>query len=466
MMKDAFAGKGIPVAVCAAGFLALIQCALGADMETRLWQGRIDACAKAGGGRVVVPAGTHVVGQLYLRSNVELHLEEGATLQGARGLHNYILHRLPYSEGDWAAVVMGLNVTNVAITGRGEIYGDGAGFEHVRAHGICTEGFRPRGIFLSQSKGIRLEDFTLRDSACWGIVFKCCEDVVARRVTVNSQVNLNNDGFDIEARNVLIEDCDVDSGDDAYCVKSNDPRFTVEDVTVRNCIARSHCNGFKIGTATHGTIRRVRFEHCRTEAPRRVYRDLVPMPKDLRKVVVPKGAPSYLCGPGISAICIECVDGGTVEDVVADDIEIRGFTVPIFVRGGSRSGRTCGTPPGNSYCFRDIVISNVRGQAEGAIPSTVTGCAKCRPKGVRLENVSIACFGDDKPGQPIAEPGPEFDGCYPEALMFRRLRLPAYGFYSDPGSEVVLRNVNFTLRDGAQDSRPAVEGRAVASPRT
>ena len=87
MMKDAFAGKGIPVAVCAAGFLALIQCALGADMETRLWQGRIDACAKAGGGRVVVPAGTHVVGQLYLRSNVELHLEEGATLQGARGLH-------------------------------------------------------------------------------------------------------------------------------------------------------------------------------------------------------------------------------------------------------------------------------------------------------------------------------------------------------------------------------------------
>ena len=48
MMKDAFAGKGIPVAVCAAGFLALIQCALGADMETRLWQGRIDACAKAG----------------------------------------------------------------------------------------------------------------------------------------------------------------------------------------------------------------------------------------------------------------------------------------------------------------------------------------------------------------------------------------------------------------------------------
>ena len=273
MMKDAFAGKGIPVAVCAAGFLALIQCALGADMETRLWQGRIDACAKAGGGRVVVPAGTHVVGQLYLRSNVELHLEEGATLQGARGLHNYILHRLPYSEGDWAAVVMGLNVTNVAITGRGEIYGDGAGFEHVRAHGICTEGFRPRGIFLSQSKGIRLEDFTLRDSACWGIVFKCCDRITARRVRIDSHANGNNDGFDIEASNALFEHCDVDSSDDAFVLKSNDPSFAVTNVTVRDCIARTHCCALKLGTVSHGIMSDIRFERCRVEPPRRDFVD-------------------------------------------------------------------------------------------------------------------------------------------------------------------------------------------------
>ena len=426
------------------------------ELETSVWQEKIDACAKAGGGRVTVSEGTHVVGQIYLRSNVELHLEKGATLQGARGLHNYTLHRLPYSEGDWAAVVMALGVTNVAITGQGEIFGDGAGFEEMSTRGICPEGFRPRGLFFSDAKDIRLEDFTLRDAACWGIVFKCCENVVARRVTVNSQANSNNDGFDIEARNVLIEDCDVDSGDDAYCVKSNDPTFVVEDVTVRNCIARSHCNGFKIGTATHGTVRRVRFEHCRAEAPRRTYRDLVPMPKDLRRPVIPDGAPWYLFGPGIDAICIECVDGGTVEDVVVDDIEVRGFGVPIFVRGGSRTGRTCGTPPGTAYCFRNIVISNVRGQAEGTIPSTVTGCAKCHPRNVRLENIDIACFGDDKQGSPFSEPGPEFDGCYPGSLMFQRLHLPSYGLYVDRWSDVSFKKVRFTLRDGERDGRPAV----------
>mgnify|MGYP003313505928 CR=1 FL=1 len=445
--------KGVPLLVMVAAVVSQVPAA---ELETSVWQERIDACAKAGGGRVTVSEGTHVVGQLYLRSNVELHLEKGASLQGARGLGNYTLHRLPYSEGDWAAVVMGLNVTNVAITGEGEVFGDGAGFEQVERKGVCPEGFRPRGIFFSQAKGIRLEGFTLRDAACWGVVFKCCEDVVARRVTVNSHANLNNDGFDIEARNVLIEDCDVDSGDDAYCVKSNDPSFVVEDVTVRNCIARSHCNGFKIGTATHGTVRRVRFEHCHTEAPRRTYRDLVPMPKDLRKPVIPDGAPWYLFGPGIDAICIECVDGGTVEDVVADDIEVRGFTVPIFVRGGSRTGRTCGTPPGTAYCFRNVVISNVRGQAEGTIPSTVTGCAKCRPKDVHLENIDIACFGDDKQGSPFSEPGPEFDGCYPGSLMFQLLHLPSYGLYVDRWSDVSFKKVRFSLRDGERDERPAV----------
>lgn len=67
---------------------------------------------------------------------------------------------------------------------------------------------------FADSAKIRLEDFTLRDAACWGIVCKCCDGVVARRVKIDSVVNVNNDGFDIEARNVLIEGCDVQSGDD------------------------------------------------------------------------------------------------------------------------------------------------------------------------------------------------------------------------------------------------------------
>jgi len=364
---------------------------------------------------------------------------------------------LPYSEGTWSAVVMGLNVTNVAITGKGEIFGNGAAFEPVKTKGICGEGFRPRGLFFSDSRRIRLEDFRLRDAACWGIVFKRCEGVVARRVTVDSHVNSNNDGFDIEARNVLIEDCDVDSGDDAYCVKSNDPGFTVENVAVRRCVARSHCNGFKIGTATHGTIRNVRFEHCRAAAPRRLYRDRAPMPADLSRFVELEGVPPYLCGPGISAICIECVDGGIVEDIVVDDVAVGGFQVPLFVRGGSRTERTCGIPPSDRFVFRNITVSNVRGRAEAPIASSITGVGKCRPQHVRLKNIELACVGEGDSTAPYVHPGKDLEDAYPEATMFADCHLPAYGLYVGQADDVRLEDVRFTLWKST-DARRAIYG--------
>jgi len=87
------------IAVCALAVLSAVS--VGA-LETGFWQSAIDAAEVRGGGRVSVPAGRHVVGQLYLKSNVELHLEDGAVLEGAPGLHHDVVHALPYSEGTWS----------------------------------------------------------------------------------------------------------------------------------------------------------------------------------------------------------------------------------------------------------------------------------------------------------------------------------------------------------------------------
>ena len=87
-------------------------------LETAKWQAAIDAAAAAGGGRVTIPAGRHLVGGLELKSNVELHLADGAVLEGAVGLENYRIRSLPCSEGTWSAIVSAVGVTNVAITGR------------------------------------------------------------------------------------------------------------------------------------------------------------------------------------------------------------------------------------------------------------------------------------------------------------------------------------------------------------
>ena len=455
------------VAACA--FAAVALCAYGRGMsgsprhdvspvageETAVWQRKIDAAASAGGGIVSVPAGVHRVGQLVLRSNVELHLEEGAVLLGLCGIERYGRMELPYSEGTWSAVVFAFGETNVSVSGKGEIDGGGKSwpYEIPCPKGICKEGLRARGLFFGDCRNVRLEDFTLRDSACWGIVFKRCDGVLARRVVIDNHAHRNNDGFDIEAKNVSIIDCDVDSGDDAICVKSNDPFFTVENVLVSNCTARSHCNGLKLGTASHGTMRNIRFVGCRTGNP-------------LRNFIVRDGEHAgrqaywwrcsweFPLGIGNGAINVENVDGGTVEDVVFDGIEAYGFSVPIFVRGGRRTRRTCGIPPSDRLVMRNITLRNIRGEACSAHASSITGVDACRPRNVRLENVHITCRGSGS-GE-CSEPDSSYDGRYPDASMFDRIRLPAYGLYIDRADGVELVDVSFSLRKGDSDGRPAV----------
>ena len=428
------------------------------ELETGKWQAAIDAASAAGGGKVTVGPGVHKVGQIELKNNVELHLEEGAVLEGSSDIADYRVVCLPYSEGTWSGVVAAFGATNIAVTGKGVIDGQGAKWPIMPERWFNSEGRRPRGMVFADCRGVRLEGFTLRDAACWGIVFKCCDGVAAANVKVDSHANDNNDGFDIEARNVVIENCDVDSGDDAFCIKSNHPHFTVENVTVRGCIARTHCNAYKIGTATHGTIRKVRFENCRAEAPRRDYRNRTPDGKQGSWRNFRPGFPGYPAGVGISAIAVENVDGGIVEDIVADGVELSGFQVPIFVRSGLRQSRECGTPPSGKRIFRRIAIANVKGSAASSVASSVSGVDGCRVRDVVLRNVDIVCRGAGKAAseQAVAMPVPDVSGKYPEATMFKPSILPAYGLYIDRADAVTLDNVKFSLAAGAEDVRPPV----------
>ena len=417
----------------------------GVPVETAKWQQAIDAASAKGGGRVVIPKGFHVTGHLKLRNGVELHFEDGAILEAVVDAAQYARVGSTHVEGGiCAGLITAEGVTNVAVTGRGLIRGNKKVFPDGNMN----------GLYFHRCTGVRLEDFTLRDSCGWNINVFCSEDVVIRRVTISSHAGHCTDGIDLEARNALIEDCDVDAGDDAICLKSNDARFTVENVLVRNCIAHSHCNAFKLGTSTHGVMRNIRFEHCRSEAAKRINNDVGTMPKDLTKWRVIPGAMWYLCGPAFGAINIECVDGGLVENVTFDDIEVYGASMPIFVRGGERGGRQKGFPHLEEYVLRNIVIQNVRGQAEASAPSTVTGTDKCRVRNVTLRNIEIACLGDSgKDRRETSVPGAELTKHYPQPNMFGRYRLPSYGLFADKVDGLTCENVRFTLRPGTTDAR-------------
>lgn len=196
------------------------------------WQRQIDEVGAAGGGRVVVPAGDWETCPLRLGSNVELHLEAGARLLASTSRSGYATLPVGYSEGALFGVVSAMGVTNVSITGCGEIVGRGEMWPQPGEYGGNQEGGRPRGIVFAACRDVRLADFTLRDSPCWGIVLKNCDGVIARRVKIDSHCNANNDGFDIEARNVRIEDCDVDTG--GRCVLPQVERSRLRDDECRD----------------------------------------------------------------------------------------------------------------------------------------------------------------------------------------------------------------------------------------
>ena len=173
----------------------------------------------------------------------------------------------------------------------------------------------------------------------------------------------------------------------------------------------------------------------------------------------PRFLPGYPNGGGVAAMAVENVDGGIVEDVAFDRISFTGVHAPIFIRGGSRSGRPCGTPANDKYVFRNISIENVEGDCAGKLPSAITGVDACRIHNVTLRNVSVLCRGADRDASLRAkiDPVPYKPRGYPCLLQsFSPHILPAFGLYVDRVDDIRLDNVRFQLRAESPDARPAV----------
>ena len=426
------------------------------SLETAKWQEEIDRAAAAGGGTVVVPAGRHRVAGLALKSGVTLELAEGCVLEGSTNISNYADIHLRYAEvpEPWQAVVWAEDQTNIAVVGKGTIDGNGLGF------GQWLRVGRPRGMLFHRCANVRVEGITMRSLASWTCYYKECDGVVHRDVKVYSHDNWNTDGVDIEARNVLVENCRFDTGDDGIVLKSDNPFFAVEDVLVRNCDIGTSCNVFKIGTASHGAFRRIRFENVRGHSAT----GALPLEKD--RIHCNKwrreGWPGLESPKDpLGGIVVECVDGACLEDVSFKDIDLGRVNVPIFIRAGMRRSRTAfgkplGIPFGTGLTLKDVRIENVRATGTSWTASSITGVPGLRIDGVTLKNVEISVPGAGEAGAKdlTLGPVPEKVNSYPESNMFDNRILPAYGFYVRHADNVRFENVRITLR-GA-DPRPRI----------
>jgi polygalacturonase len=236
-------------------------------------QKAIDACSKTGG-RVLIPAlYTFMAGPFNLRSNIDFHVEAGAKLLANPNEKVYTKSAFRNNPGEGTIWIGGENISNLTISGAGEINGNGISFMGAELEdSYVLKPFtvldpRPHVLTIVGGNNIRIRDIHIGNSAYWTVHLIGCNDVVISGITLlNSLKVRNSDGIDLDhSKNVRISDCYIESGDDCICLKNRreyEAFGACENITVTNCTMTSRSCAIKIGSENMDTIRQVVFNNC------------------------------------------------------------------------------------------------------------------------------------------------------------------------------------------------------------
>lgn len=296
----------------------------GNTLNTRSINTAIETLSKKGGGVVLVPAGLWLTGPVVLKNNINLHLATGSTLLFTKDFNEY-----PLIKANWEGLpqmrnqspISATGTTNIAITGKGIIDGNGDAWRMVKkdklsetqwkklvaSGGVLSDDkktwypsekslkgseltnpgaispekddafyasikdfLRPNLLLLTNCKYILLEGVTFQNSAAWCLHPLMCEELTMKNISVkNPWYAQNGDGIDVEScKNVLIENCIFDVGDDALCMKSGRDAegrkrgMPTENVTIRGCTVYASHGGFVIGSEMSGGARNIFVNNC------------------------------------------------------------------------------------------------------------------------------------------------------------------------------------------------------------
>ncbi|MEN3325605.1 MAG: hypothetical protein V7638_412 [Acidobacteriota bacterium] len=226
---------------------------------TAAFRQAIDQCSKSGGGKVIVPPGTYLTGAIHLKNNVNLEVSEGATIKFSQNPKDYLPVVFSRWEGveffNYSPFIYAFEQQNIAITGKGVLdgrsnnehwwpwngrpqYGWKEGMAHARGDrnalfkmaedGVAVrervfgEGhyLRPQFIQPYRCQNVLIDGVAIQNSPMWEIHPVLCRNVIVQNVKISSH-GPNNDGCDPEScSDVLIKNCDFDTGDDCIAIKS------------------------------------------------------------------------------------------------------------------------------------------------------------------------------------------------------------------------------------------------------
>jgi hypothetical protein len=424
----------------------------GFTINTSTIQKAIDFVHEQGGGRLIFETGSYVTGSIYLKSNVTLHLEQGATILGSTNPFDYIKD----AKIGWMSMIFAVNQENIGITGKGTINGRGflTAYNMVNYihRGIYTDPLkydrpnetnRPQNIYFRECKNIRIVDITLRDPGSWNQTYDQCQNLYVDHIYVDSKSYWNNDGIDIvDCDGVVIKNSYFDAADDVICFKSHSAEHMCQNVVVDNCVGRSSANGLKFGTVSRGGFKNFKITNLTIFDTFR------------------------------SAITLAAVDGGEIENIVIDGVRSINTGNVIYLRLGDRWAK------GKKPYMKNVTISNVYAEVpltkpdagynyEGPVedlprnisPASIVGLVENKIQGVHLKNIQIVYPGEGNPlyakrGLTAEELDgvPEMRDAYPEFSQFKEL--PAWAFYVRHAEGVSFENVTFTAKK--KDYRPSV----------
>lgn len=405
----------------------------------------IDAAASKGGGTVFLPAGSYLCGSIHLKSNINLHIDQGATIIAAD-----FAPGVPYDEPEVSdndqfqdfghsyfknSLIWGIGLENVSITGQGTIYGKGL----IRGNKKGDKNPN-KSICLKSCRNVVIKDITIFHGGWFGILATGVDNLSIDKVVMDT----NRDGMDIDCcRNVNISNCRINTTlDDGICLKSSYALNTLrstENVVITNCIV----SGYDEGTLLDGTYKRTPPSNQFDRGPFGRIKFGTESIGGFKNITISNCAFDYCRG-----LALETTDGGDLEDVTISNITMRDIVnAPIYLRIGSRMRAPKGTPIGK---LQRINISNVVVyNADPRQASIISGVPGGTIEDISLHDIQIYTRGGGTKEQALREM-PEVEKAFPEPE--RHGVTTAYGFYIRHAKNVDMHDIKIVA--ATADFRP------------
>lgn len=438
----------------------------GKTLDTDAVNRAIEAAAGAGGGLVLFSPGTYLCFSIHLKSNVHLHIEQGATIlagnspkPGETTGYNGGTYDTAEPKTEWDAyqdyghnhwhnsLIWGEDIHDFSITGTGLIYGKGLSYGGGRTprgdypvYVAEQAGVGNKAIALKNCRNVLLRDF----SVLKGGHFCLLATGVDNMTIDNVKLDTDRDGFDIDCcQNVRVSNCTVNSPwDDGICPKSSYAlgyARPTKNVTISNCLVTGW---YQLGTVLDGTFKKFppgtrafgtgRIK-CGTESNGGFINITV----------------SNCAFEGCLGYALESVDGALLEDVTITNTTMRDLGCgPIFMRLGARlRGPKESTKVGT---MKRILISNLECyNAPTRQSSILTGIPEYAIEDVKLSNIYVETLGGGTAEDARALPTEQIDN-YPEPGRFGVT--PSSGFFLRHMKNLEMSHVE--IANSAPDGRP------------